>query len=314
MNGPQSTTIVTPARIKVLPHEWVFGGFLALATLRLLAAGAVYVWTLLFAGCLLGSVAVIVWAGRRPGPVRTRVRLLYYPLVMGITFFALGKVLPLPGCMKVDSMLLGWDRAMLGETPSVAWEPWLRPWLVDISMAGYLFFFYYLIAGPGYYCVRDLTTFRINFVGLFTLYGLAFTGYLFFPAGGPHRFMTFSTPLDGPLLLNWTLKPVNDGSNTVDVFPSVHFAASLYLLLFDWRHHRRRFWWVLLPCGVLWFSTMYLRFHYFVDLLVGVPVALAGWGMAQWYERSAATKNTEDTIRSQQPLVAKEQSIAREAD
>jgi membrane-associated phospholipid phosphatase len=69
----------------------------------------------------------------------------------------------------------------------------------------------------------------------------------------------------------------------VDVFPSVHVAASLYLLRFDWRHWRRRFWWVLAPCIVLWLSTLYLRFHYFVDLLAGAAVALVGWWIAQKY-------------------------------
>jgi membrane-associated phospholipid phosphatase len=76
----------------------------------------------------------------------------------------------------------------------------------------------------------------------------------------------------------------------VDVFPSVHLAATLYLLLFDWRHGRRRFWVYLLPCVVLWWSTMYLRFHYFVDLLAGVAVALAGWWVAEKFEASNGHK------------------------
>jgi membrane-associated phospholipid phosphatase len=154
-------------------------------------------------------------------------------------------------------------------------------------MAGYLFFFYYLIAGPGYYCVRDVRLFRKCMVGLFTLYGLAFMSYTVLPAGGPHRWMTFQTPLHGPWLLDWTLKTVNQGSNSVDVFPSVHLAASFYLLLFDWKHWRRRFWLLLLPCLLLWFSTLYLRFHYFVDELAGMAAALAGWWMAEKY--AAAT-------------------------
>jgi membrane-associated phospholipid phosphatase len=34
---------------------------------------------------------------------------------------------------------------------------------------------------------------------------------------------------------------------------------------------------------VLWWSTVYLRFHYFVDLLAGVVVALVGLWMARKY-------------------------------
>lgn len=154
-------------------------------------------------------------------------------------------------------------------------------------MAGYLFFFYYLIAGPAHYCIYNLHLFRKCIVGLFTLYGLAFMGYTVLPAGGPHIYLTFKTPLQGPWLLDWTIKTVNAASNGLDVFPSVHVAAALYLLLFDWRHWRGRFWWVLLPCVVLWFSTMYLRFHYLVDLLAAAILALASWFMAEMYNASA---------------------------
>jgi len=268
----------------VLPHEWVFGAFLFLTALRLAIHGNTTAgWALLFFGCWLGGIGVFFWAEQKTTPVRWRVRLLFYPVVMGIIFYALGQAVPLLGPPKVDRLLLGWDRALLGETPAVTWEPWLRPWLEDLLMAGYLFFFYYLIAGPGRYCLRNLRLFRKCMVGLFTMYGLAFTGYTVLPAGGPHRWMTFATPLHG-WVLDWTLKTVNQASNAVDVFPSIHAAATIYLLLFDWHHARRRFWWLLLPCLLLWFSTLYLRFHYFVDLLAGVAVALAGWWMAQAYE------------------------------
>ena len=268
----------------VLPHEWIFGTYLLLTGLRLFVhGGAARPWSFLFFGCVLAGIAIFFWAENNLTPWRWRVRLLFYPASMGISFYAMGVAVPLLGHPKVDTLLLGWDRALLGETPAVAWEHLLRPWAEDLAMASYLFFFYYLVAGPGFYCVQNLRLFRKCIVGLFTMYGLAFMSYTVMPAGGPWRWMIFQTPLHGPWLLDWVLAPVNAGSNAVDVFPSVHLAGSLYLLLFDWQHGRRRFWWYLLPCFVLWFSTMYLRFHYFVDLLAGAAMALAGWWMANKY-------------------------------
>lgn len=245
--------------------------------------GSARAWGFVFLGCLLAALGPLIWEERQLSPSRWRIRLLAYPAVMGISFFALGIALPLLGNHKADGLLLAWDRDLVGETPAIAWEPWLRPWLENLAMAGYLFFFYYLIAGPGHYCVQNLRLFRKCIVGMFTLYGLAFLGYTVLPAAGPHIYMTFKTPLQG-WLLDWTLNTVNRGSNRLDVFPSVHVAASLYLLLFDWKHWRRRFWWFLAPCLLLWFSTMYLRFHYFVDFLAAVAIALIGWWMAEKYD------------------------------
>jgi membrane-associated phospholipid phosphatase len=271
----------------VLPHEWVFGAFLLLTGLRLFAhGGAARAWSFVFFGCLMAGVAVFFWAERNLTPWRWRVRLLFYPAAMGVSFYAMGVAVPLLGIPGVDGLLLQWDRSLVGQTPAVACEPWLKPWLEDLAMAGYLFFFYYLIAGPGHYCIRDVRLFRKCIVGLFSIYGLVFMGYTVLPAGGPLRCMSFARPLQGQWVLGWTLQTVNDASNGVDAFPSMHVAATLYLLMFDWQHWRRRFWRVLAPCLLLAFSTVYLRFHYFVDLLAGMAAALFGWWMAMAYEAS----------------------------
>ena len=231
-------------------------------------------------------MVMILWTERSPTPWRWRVRLSSYFVLMGIVFYSMRTTVPLLGIPRVDALLLQWDRDLLGETPAVAWQTWLNPGLEDLAMAGYLFFFYYLLAGPGHYCFRDIPLFRKCIVGLFTIYGIALLSYTLLPAGGPHLFMTFNTALRGPLLLDSTIGLVNRGSNAVDVFPSVHVAASLYLLLFDWQHWRRRFWWVLGPCIVLWLSTLYLRFHYFVDIIAGAVLALVGLWTAQRYARA----------------------------
>ncbi len=270
----------------VLPHEWVFSSFLLVTGARLFANSAARDWSFAFFGCIAAGLALILWTGRNPTPWRWRVRLSSCFVIMGISFFAMRASVPLLGNPRVDELLQQWDRALLGETPAVAWEGWLYPWLEDVAMAGYLYFFYYLLGGPAYYCFRDVPRFRQCIVGLFTMYGISFMSYTVLPAGGPHLSMTFHTPLHGPWILDWTLDAVNRGSNTVDVFPSVHVAASMYLLLFDWRYARRRFWWAVLPCTVLWWSTLYLRFHYFVDLVAGVAVALVGWWTALAYEGS----------------------------
>jgi hypothetical protein len=287
----------------LLPHEWVFCTFLFVTGLRLFTNNATRGWAFVFLGCLASAIVMVFWIERNPTPWRWRVRLWFCFVTMGVSFFAMGEAVPLLGHPRVDDLLLHWDRDLLGETPAVAWEAWLYSWLENLAMAGYLFFFYYLIAGPGHYSSRDILAFRKCIVGLFTIYGLSFMGYTVFPAGGPHLAMTFQRPLHGSWLFDSTLDAVIRGSNTVDVFPSVHVAASLYLLLFDWQHCRRRFWWVFAPCAVLWCSTMYLRFHYFVDILAGVTVALIGWWTAQrWDVTQVLSSQGESAVRPLQRL------------
>jgi membrane-associated phospholipid phosphatase len=44
---------------------------------------------------------------------------------------------------------------------------------------------------------------------------------------------------------------------------------------------------------VLWWSTMYLRFHYFVDMLAGVVVALIGVWVANKYAQARVEQSLE---------------------
>jgi len=286
LETPAAETRKVPRAFPWLPHEVVFGSFLLVTWLRLTAGlGWTHPCSLIFLGCLAGALAVPFWARNEGTSFQWRTRLLYYPVVMGITFFTLGHAIRALGVPRVDELLLRWDRALLGETPGLSFQPWSRPWLNDLLMLGYLFFFYQLIAVPAAYFIRDLPRFRQCIVGLFTVYGLGFLSYTLLPAGGPHRWMSFDTPLEGPVFIRWFLGAVNSGSNGVDVFPSLHFGVSLYLLVFDWWHSRRRFWWMLAPCVIMWLSTVLLRFHYFVDLPGGLAVALCGLFVARRFAR-----------------------------
>jgi len=269
-----------------LLHESVFGLFLVITWLRLVVAlGPTNPYALVFLACLIGAIAVQRWTQRDPTPLRWRIRLLFYPAVMGVSFFILEHAIPALGVPRADSLLLAWDRALFGETPSITYMARDHPWLNDGLMLAYLFFFYYLILVPAHYCICDLRRFRKCFAGLFTIYGISLLCYTLLPAGGPHLHLAFADPLEGPFVIRWALAPINVASNGVDVFPSVHFAASFYLLVFDWWHYRRRFWWYVLPCVALWFATVLLRFHYLVDLLAGLVVALVGLAFAWWHER-----------------------------
>lgn len=249
--------------------------------------------TLAFFAFTFGCLAAVVGSGRSPGPIAWRVRLLWYPSVMGLSFYTLATAVPLLGVMPADALLTQLDHSMLGFTPAVVLSTLHWPLFTDFMVAAYLFFFYILLFGPGWYCVHDLANFRACIVGLFTTYALGFMGYTLLPAGGPHLSMTNLPPLDGGWLTQTMLPRVNQGSNGVDVFPSIHCAASLYLLIFDFGHYRRRFWWVLLPCIALWMSTVYLRYHYVVDLLGGVVIAAIGVGTAYLYERSKMARDIE---------------------
>lgn len=72
------------------------------------------------------------------------------------------------------------------------------------------------------------------------------------------------------------------GTNGIDAFPSLHCALTGYVLFFDRAHSPRRFRFMLASVALLWVATVYLRYHYIVDVAAGFAVAGAGlWAARQ---------------------------------
>jgi membrane-associated phospholipid phosphatase len=89
----------------------------------------------------------------------------------------------------------------------------------------------------------------------------------------------FSVPLSGGFLTRLNATIVAQGSSVYDVFPSLHVLVTCVLLNHDWRYVRRRFQVMVLPALGLLFSTIYLRYHYAVDLAAGFALfAALRWG------------------------------------
>jgi membrane-associated phospholipid phosphatase len=98
----------------------------------------------------------------------------------------------------------------------------------------------------------------------------------------------FTVPLTGYWIFDLLTALYPIGTNHCDAFPSLHVAASAFVLMFDYHHRPRWFRIYLVPCVLLWLSTLYLRYHYGVDVLAGFVLALVGlWVSAAVWRRDA---------------------------
>ena len=239
-----------------------------------------------FLGYFLLVVMLAWWCSSNPTPLRWRVRLTAYFCLMGLVFYSLPAAIEVLQVPSADTLLQTLDQLLLARPAADYFLGRQSPLVTDVMVMAYLLFFYYLLSGPGYYCFTDLRRFRLNIIGLFSLYAAGLLSYSVLPAGGPHLAQPFAAALPAGPLARLMLPVIDNGSNGVDAFPSIHIAVSAYLLGFDALHHRRRFRRLLLPCALLWVSTIYLRFHYLTDLAAGVGLALAGLAVVWLYQRS----------------------------
>ncbi len=265
------------------PHEVIFGGFLLVTAARLLAAGGAAVLCLAFVGMAMGIVVMAKTATRWPSTTVSRLRLALFPVLVNVVYWQLGPVVDYLGSNNWDAALLRTDRIVLTDTPAVLLGAWTPPLLTDFLSGCYMLFFPGVLAAFFIAILRPEPAGARLFDGLISLYGLGFLGYTLIPAAGPHLAMpeAFPAALTGGWLTRTNAELVASGSNRVDVFPSLHTAITVFLMGSLWPRHRRVFLALLIPAAGLGAATLYLRYHYAVDLLAGLLLAAAALALTR---------------------------------
>jgi membrane-associated phospholipid phosphatase len=268
-------------------HEGLFQGFMAATWLRLVwSVGFRDSAALWYLGGIVLAAVLIVLSARTNGQWGWRLRLLYYPLLMNATYRYLAPVVAkIHKGPLYDAWLRSIDARLIGENLSLRLEAYARPLFTEPLSFCYMLFIPYLTLSMLWYFCGSLPLLKRFYLGLFSIYGIGFLGYIFVPAAGPYIAMTpeFHLALTGGLFTRLNAAMVSVGSNHVDVFPSLHCAISTYMLLFDRWYKKWRFRIYAVPCVGLWISTIYLRYHYLIDVIVGFALA----AFALWLARTS---------------------------
>ena len=179
----------------------------------------------------------------------------------------------------IDPSLIQIDLFLFGIHPTVWAERWIMPWLTDVMSFFYVsYYFVPVILVAMLYFRRQRQHFDgAIFVLLFGYY-ISFIGYILFPAIGP-RFTLMglqTVPLEGSFLTDFVRDTLNQlEHNRRDCMPSGHTQLSLMSLYLAYRYQRKLLYLLAPLVAGLIASTIYLRYHYVIDLFAGVAVAAA---------------------------------------
>ena len=176
-----------------------------------------------------------------------------------------------------DTTLIALDQKLFGFQASVAIQRFIsRPLTAWMDWA----YFFHILNIPLVACFlylqRRREQFREMMSGLMVVCFFGLLGYILVPAIGPQYALRdrFTVPLDQSIpVFNHQVEFMDFARIRRDVFPSMHVAISFVVWLYAYRNSRRLFW-ILSPFILsLWVSTVYLRYHYLVDVLAGLILA-----------------------------------------
>ena len=192
-----------------------------------------------------------------------------------------------------DAALLALDRRLWGgrSLPEhlLGWE---RPWLSELLSGGYFLFYFAVLLPAIVFSVRRRSQeAKAFFLGLTTMYLIGFAGYLLVPAGGPYMAFPelFPYPVQGGAMTALLAGVVKAGITGMDVFPSLHSGIGVYVLGFFALGGYRRIALLLAPIILaLVVATLYLRYHYGIDVLCGIALAAAVLTFVQRYRKECS--------------------------
>jgi membrane-associated phospholipid phosphatase len=232
-----------------------------------------------------GAVIGLIWkAERTPHAPWIFARNWYHLLSIPLAFRELHHLVHPINPRDLDPLLAQWDLALFGVHPTVWIERLMHPWLTEFLQLVYSsFYFLPVILGMILWIRRDLRAFHIMLTAIVTAFYVSYLGYFAFPALGPRYELAHlqQQPLEGVWLSSF-LRASLDQLELLqrDAFPSGHVGVSLLVL-----HYSRRFApatmvpYLVVVLGLV-VSTVYLRYHYVVDVLAGFVLAVVSAWLA----------------------------------
>ena len=178
----------------------------------------------------------------------------------------------------IDPQLIQIDFIIFGIHPTLWMEQWIVPWFTDVMSLAYLSYYFIPVVLISVLYLKDrmMEFDRAMFVLAFGYY-VSFIGYILFPAIGPRYAMThlYSVPLEGSFITDFVRDILNAlEHNKRDCMPSGHTQIVLIALFLAHRYEKFLFYLFFPIICALILSTVYLRYHYVVDLFVGVAFAI----------------------------------------
>ncbi len=189
----------------------------------------------------------------------------------------------------LDPVFIGWDLMLFGVNPTQWVHQFANPFLTEFLQIVYVYYYPMIVVfGLELYLWHRYKEFKYTIFILFFSFFLSYLLYMLFPANGPrfhlHEFSAITNELPGIFLTDYIRSFLNMGESIPsnvsnpefyvqrDAMPSLH-TITAFLIMWLSRKFRSKSFYFYLPyfiCMVI--ATVYLRYHYVVDIFGGLIV------------------------------------------
>ncbi|MBI5266948.1 MAG: phosphatase PAP2 family protein [candidate division Zixibacteria bacterium] len=279
---------------RMYPFDYIVLGYCALMAALILVFGRPFIQYLDELAFYVGAAMLAIFIPRVLDEHRSRseafIRLLYPALLLWPFYRMTQGTILLVFDNFFDADLSAFEVSILGADPSLYFDSHGLNVVVTEILSLCYFSYYFMI--PAFFLpVFFRRDYRILKEALAVVCLTFFASYLLFalyPIEGPrwHFAGLYQHPVEGPLFRQLVNFVIDSGAVHGGCMPSSHTAVGLVLMLMCFRYYRR--WgWVLLPFVIgLAAGTVWGRFHFASDVVVGAAIACAAyWLINKYHDR-----------------------------
>jgi membrane-associated phospholipid phosphatase len=228
----------------------------------------------------LVGTALLLAAVRYPGPISWFFRNWYAVLYVAFCYKEMEILVPVVRrCQDADQWLADLDYSLWHANPTVWLERIQSPLLTEYMQVVYTLFVP-AVLWIAFLLWKDRRHPEFQYYAFLLTLGflVSYVGYLIVPARGPRFLLRYLQHL--PLQGLWFFHSMQGGldrleSIAYDCFPSGHTELTLLAWWSSRRFAGSLFWPYFAYTSSIIFATVYLRYHYTIDVLAGAGVAAA---------------------------------------
>jgi membrane-associated phospholipid phosphatase len=190
-----------------------------------------------------------------------------------------------------DLLFIKMDFLIFGTNPTEWVYRFENPILTEFLQIIYAYYYPMIVVfGLELYLWKRFKEYKYTIFIIFFSFYFSYLLYMIFPANGPrfhlHDFSTISSELPGLFLTEYIRAFLNFGESIPsnipnpqdfvqrDVMPSLHIITAFLIMYLSWKFRSRSFYFYLPYFFCMMAATIYLRYHYVVDLLGGLIVCV----------------------------------------
>ncbi|MCZ6689266.1 MAG: phosphatase PAP2 family protein [Planctomycetota bacterium] len=216
-------------------------------------------------------------------------RLGYFAVFLPTSYLQLKTIIPAVHPRRLDATLRAIDGMIFGVDPTIAIQHLTHPLATEILQIAYMTYYLLPLVLPILLLRkrRILETEEFAFALLFCYY-ITFLGYIAVPAIGPVVMIDHEVELTG-LFLGGHLYDLilRVDAHRFDCFPSGHTAVAILVVAYAWKLGLRRVaGFLTVDATLIIAATVYMRYHYVIDLPAGAAVAVGSYLLARRVYRS----------------------------